>query len=86
MSGYDFPASKFPNQNFPKTLERSKNVFSFRAVYNTLSNIYDKAFFEAVNYFCKKAPLKMFDQIRNAPLSFIMNNLFNDYFCVQKYI
>ena len=45
-------------QNFQvKIPERSEHVIGFRAVFNTLSNIYDEAFFQAVNFFLQKSSI-----------------------------
>ena len=45
-------------QNFQvKIPERSEYVLGFRAVFNTLSKIYDEAFFQAVNFFSQKSSI-----------------------------
>ena len=46
-------------QNFQvKIPERSEHVLGFRAVFNTLSNVYDEAFFQAVNCFLQKTSIE----------------------------
>ena len=40
-----------------KIPERSEHVLGFRAVFNTLLNIYDEAFFQAVNFFSQKSSI-----------------------------
>ena len=45
-------------QNFQvKIPERSEHVLGFRAVFNTLLNIYDEAVFLAVNFFSQKSSI-----------------------------
>ena len=45
-------------QNFQvKIPERSEHVLGFRAVFNTLLNIYDEAFFLVVNFFSQKSSI-----------------------------
>ena len=45
-------------QNFQvKIPERSEHVLGFRAVFNTLLNIYDEAFFQTVNFFSQKSSI-----------------------------
>ena len=40
-----------------KIPERSEHVLGFRAVFNTLLNIYDEAFFLVVNFFSQKSSI-----------------------------
>ena len=48
----------FPFQNFQvKIPERSEHVLGFRAVFNTLPNVYDEAFFQTVNCFLQKTSI-----------------------------
>ena len=45
-------------QNFQvKIPERSEHVLGFRALFNTLLNIYDEAVFLAVNFFSQKSSI-----------------------------
>ena len=45
-------------QNFQvKIPERSEHVLGFWAVFNTLLNIYDEAFFLVVNFFSQKSSI-----------------------------